>query len=63
MKMRMGILRQTKRPDIIALSFGFFTIGSKISIRKEAARRDGEFPTPFRRDQIDRRIAMQLVAT
>jgi hypothetical protein len=23
MKMRMGILRQTKKPDMIALSFGF----------------------------------------
>jgi hypothetical protein len=29
MKIRMGMLRPTKKPAMIALSFGLFTIGSR----------------------------------
>ena len=53
----MGMLRQTKKPAMIALSFGFFTASS----RRGPARRDSKLPTAFSRNPNDARMAMQLL--
>src|ERR1700676_2052104 len=51
----MGMLRQTKKPAMIALSFGLFTISS----RRRLARCASKLPTALTRDQNDARTAMQ----
>src|ERR1700694_4868211 len=56
--MRMGMLRQTKKPAMIALSFGFFTASST----RGPARRDSKLPTAFSRNPNDARMAMQLLS-
>ena len=56
--MRIGILRQRKKPAITALSFRLFTA----SPRRGLARRDSKLPTAFSRNPNDARIAMQLLS-